>query len=653
MDAAIEPWRSRTDLAASVLVVVPALNEEAHIEACLRSILGNDPAMAGVRIVVADGGSSDRTREIVAAFGDAHPNVILLDNPDRLQSAGINRAVDAAAGPEHRILVRCDAHSQYPSGFVLAVAERLDSLGVASLVVPMDAVGTTPFARAAAWIVDTPLGSGGAAHRGGARPGFVDHGHHAGFALAWFRRLGGYDPSFSHNEDAEYDLRLAGAGGRIWLAADLRIRYAMRPSLGALARQYFRYGRGRARTLVKHDVRPKLRHMLPAGLTLASLACLALAPIWPFLLVLPLGYLAALAVVGVGVAVRRRSLAGLWAGPALAAMHVPWGLGFLRQIVAEMPAGRGRPEPALAEPRPAPQPAGERHASILVCTFRRPQVGATLQSLLDQALPPGIAIDVVVADNDATPSARAAVEAAALRAPCPVAYVHAPAANISIARNACIAAATGSHLAFIDDDEIAAPDWLAALLARMDATGADGVFGPAISVYPETAARWMREQDHHSNIPELRDGEVQTGHTCNALLRWQGTPWEGQRFDIARGVSGGEDTEFFFRIRRLGARFDMALDARVFEPVSPARLSYGWIRRRKFRMGQSYATSAVGPRATAVLLGKAAAKAAYCHLRAGLAWRNEAARAFWLLRGAMHAGVCAGCLGLRGVSIYG
>lgn len=294
-----------------------------------------------------------------------------------------------------------------------------------------------------------------------------------------------------------------------------------------------------------------------------------------------------------------------------------------------------------------------RTISVLVCTYRRPRVVETLASLLAQAVPAQVAFDIVVADNDADPSARAAVESVAAQSRIGITYVHAPKGNISIARNACLEHAHGELIAFIDDDETAAPDWLANLLQRLDETGADAVFGPACAEYPADAAPWMREQDHHSNIPVLRDGEIQTGHTCNALLRWQGTPWAAERFDVSRGVSGGEDTEFFFRLRRLGARYDFTLDAKVHEPVEPARLTYAWIRRRKFRMGQSYASTATDLSTRSKLFAIAGSKAAYCHLRALVPGGDEGSRAFWRLRGAMHAGVCAGCLGVAGVKIYG
>lgn len=323
--------------AEKILVAVPALNEADHIRDCLLSLLA-DPWMQDVRIVVADGGSTDATRAIVAGMAESHPNLRLIDNPGRLQSAAINAVAATCAEPEMEIMVRCDAHSTYPPGFVrkvvTALAERPEA---ASVVTPMDATGEGCFRGAAAWIVDTPLGSGGSAHRGGRRSQWVDHGHHAGFRLEWFRRLGGYDESFGHNEDAEYDHRLGLAGGKVWLDADIRLDYSVRATPAALARQYWNYGRGRARTVMKHRMRPRLRQMIPvANLVLLGL-CLLLSPLLPALLILPLAYLAVLVAVSVVCAVRLGSPCGLWAGVALGIMHNFWGAGFLRQALAGRP----------------------------------------------------------------------------------------------------------------------------------------------------------------------------------------------------------------------------------------------------------------------------------------------------------------------------
>jgi succinoglycan biosynthesis protein ExoA len=168
----------------------------------------------------------------------------------------------------------------------------------------------------------------------------VDHGHHAAFDLDWFRRVGGYDPSISHNEDAEYDLRLARAGGTIWLTDRTRIAYLMRPTLRGLWRQYWNYGRGRANTLTKHRVLPRLRQIIPVAnawmlaVSLAALSVSQLALVWPTLYA---GLLIAISAAGT---VSLRSSDGLWAGPALGAMHLAWGLGFMQRMIE---GSRARP----------------------------------------------------------------------------------------------------------------------------------------------------------------------------------------------------------------------------------------------------------------------------------------------------------------------
>lgn len=290
---------------------------------------------------------------------------------------------------------------------------------------------------------------------------------------------------------------------------------------------------------------------------------------------------------------------------------------------------------------------------VLLCTFRRPGVVDTLASLACQDLPDDTALRVIVADNDDTPSARDTVVRAAADLGMQVVYAHAPARNISIARNACLDAATGEWVAFLDDDETADPGWIAGLLECATASGADAVFGPALAEYGATAPVWMRQQDHHSNIPVRRGGQVETGHTCNALLRWNATSWQGERFDLARGRSGGEDTEFFFRLRQKGARFEICEDAVVREPVAQSRLSIRWLMQRKYRMGQSYAASAQTP-ADRLRLGIAAAgKVLVCLGAALIQLPFDGRRNFWLLRAAMHLGVISGCLSLSQKQLYG
>ncbi|MGL5012126.1 MAG: glycosyltransferase, partial [Paracoccaceae bacterium] len=192
--------------ATTVLVVVPALNEAAHISAVLNGLIPF-ARRTSVQIVVADGGSTDGTQEIVRQMARSEPAILLIDNPGGLQSAGINLAL-RAFGDAAEWLLRIDAHSAYPADYcdrLLADAQRT---GADSVVVSMNAVGKSALQRLIALAQNSRLGNGGAAHRNSTEGRWVDHGHHALMRIAAFRAVGGYDECFSHNEDAELDHRL-------------------------------------------------------------------------------------------------------------------------------------------------------------------------------------------------------------------------------------------------------------------------------------------------------------------------------------------------------------------------------------------------------------------------------------------------------------
>ena len=317
----------------SVLIVIPALNEASCIAAVIESLREDLPRDALVSLVVVDGGSSDGTAQLVRQLAQSAPELRLLHNPARIQAAAVNLAA-RTVGQAADVLIRCDAHAHYPRGFVRRLLETLERTGADAVVVPMDSVGgQSCLQRAVAWVADTPLGSGGSAHRGGRRSGFVDHGHHAAFRMASFRRCGGYDERFTHNEDAELDCRQRRLGGTVYLDADIRVAYQPRATLGALAKQYFLYGRGRSRTVRRHPGSIRARQLaVPAHLA-SLLAALALSPWWPLLLAWPLLYALVVGAASIQGVVRHRSACALLCGPAAALMHLSWGVGFFAGLI--------------------------------------------------------------------------------------------------------------------------------------------------------------------------------------------------------------------------------------------------------------------------------------------------------------------------------
>ncbi|NDU79619.1 glycosyltransferase, partial [Actinomadura sp. DSM 109109] len=144
--------------------------------------------------------------------------------------------------------------------------------------------------------------------------------------------------------------------------------------------------------------------------------------------------------------------------------------------------------------------------------FRRPFLAETLRSIANIEAR-GREVRVIVADNDAVPSAQPMVELMGRRMPFPLLYLHAPMSNISVARNACLDTATADFVAFVDDDETVSPTWLAELTRAAITTDADVVLGPVQALYDPGAPRWLAAGDFHSTAPVRSDGEIRTGYT--------------------------------------------------------------------------------------------------------------------------------------------
>ncbi|WP_428929736.1 glycosyltransferase [Marinibacterium sp. SX1] len=292
---------------------------------------------------------------------------------------------------------------------------------------------------------------------------------------------------------------------------------------------------------------------------------------------------------------------------------------------------------------------------IGICTFRRSEILETLRSVADQSVPEGARLRVIVAENDERPAYRDRIEGCARELGLDLHYVHAPARNISIARNSCLDAATGDLLLFIDDDECAGPGWIERLVLTWQASGAGIVFGPAFAEYPDAAPEWMRSNNFHSNIPTRNKGVVETGYSSNVLLDRGDPRVAACRFDLSFGRTGGEDIDFFFRLHRAGVPMTISEDAAVSEKVSPNRLSFGWVLRRRYMTGAIYGTCAAPDNMTrrVSVMAKAAAKSGYCGLRALVAVASRTRCMFWLMRGTFHAGVVAGCIAPPRREVYG
>ena len=333
-------------------IVIPCLDEEGTIEAVVRGAMGQRYPASRLQILVCDGGSRDGTRSVVTRLAAEDPRIRLVDNPGRFPSAGLNEGIRRASG---EVIVRMDAHAEYAPDYVAAAVETLRRTGAAVAGGAARPRARTGFERALCAALSSKLGVGGSAYRDASREGFVESVWGGAFRREVFEAVGLFDAEARANEDAELNQRLIEAGGRVYLARDIVSFYYPRASLRALWSQYYAYGQGRARTLLRRRRLLSPRPLIPFATvtSLASLGVLALAlpGARPLALLATLAYGAVVTAEAARVARRREGESVL---PRLLmifpTMHAAHGVGVWAGLLRN--TGRG-----LADLRPERLPA--------------------------------------------------------------------------------------------------------------------------------------------------------------------------------------------------------------------------------------------------------------------------------------------------------
>jgi len=339
-----------TSAAGPVSVIMPVLNEERHLAESVSHVLSQDYP-PGLELVLAVGPSRDRTEEVAERLAAADPRITVVANPSGHIASALNAAVKVA---RHPIIVRVDGHALLPPGYVATAVRTLAQTGAVNVGGIMGAEGITAFQRAVAWAMTSPAGVGAARFHTGGSQGPADTVYLGAFRREAIEQVGGYNEQFLRAEDWEMNHRIRQAGGLIWFQPALRVTYRPRATVGALALQYFHYGRWRRVVARQHVGTINLRYLAPpaavaailAG-TLAGLAGLgALAAgaggLVPLLLAagfaVPALYLAGVLAV-TATAARQLPWRALACLPLiLLTMHVCWGVGFLTSPASLVPA---------------------------------------------------------------------------------------------------------------------------------------------------------------------------------------------------------------------------------------------------------------------------------------------------------------------------
>lgn len=305
-----------------VSVVMPARNSAATIAEALAAVQAQKYP-GELEVVVAVGPSEDGTVALVDEVAAADPRVRRVDNLSGTTPAALNRAIEASTGD---VVARVDAHAVLPHGYLRRAVELLGCTGADNVGGIQDPVGTTPFERAVAAAMASPLGSGGAAYRGAGSPGPVDTVYLGVFRRAALERVGGFDESLLRNQDYELNIRLRASGGMVWFSPELRVAYRPRGSLATLARQYRDYGRWKREVHRRHPSSIRARQLAAPLMLVANLAALAAArPTRGLSLAVPASYTAAVALGAARAPAGQRARTLL----ALLTMHLAWGWGYL------------------------------------------------------------------------------------------------------------------------------------------------------------------------------------------------------------------------------------------------------------------------------------------------------------------------------------
>jgi len=307
----------------SISVILPVLNEEAHLEDAVHSILSQD-YQGKIEVILAVGPSHDRTLEIAQSISRRDTRVVLVDNPSGRTAAGLNLALNKSQSP---VVVRVDGHAQIPNDYLRLIVEILNKTGAVNVGGVMAAVGTTPFERAVAGAMRSPLGVGASRFHTGGEAGVVDTVYLGAFRREALVAIGGFDERFTRAQDWELNFRLREKGGIVYFDPRLHVTYRPRSTVRALAKQYFEYGRWRRVVSRRHSGTVNYRYLAPpfalVGFSLSVIAGFFL----PILFIPAAIYLLFVLAASVRIASSIREYFLLLA--VIPTMHFAWGAGFI------------------------------------------------------------------------------------------------------------------------------------------------------------------------------------------------------------------------------------------------------------------------------------------------------------------------------------
>ncbi len=308
----------------TVSVILPILNEELYLKDAVHSILSQD-YRGNFEVVLAVGPSKDRTHEIADQLHREDSRVIVVENPTGRTAAGLNAALQASTGS---VIVRVDGHAQIPRDYISIAVDLLAKTGAVNVGGMMAAVGVSRFEKAVAGAMRSPLGVGASRFHTGGEAGEVDTVYLGVFKKDALLAIGGFDERFTRAQDWELNFRLRANGGTIYFDPRLEVTYRPRSTVGALAKQYFEYGRWRRVVSRRHKGTINYRYLAPPVALAGFLTSIILGLALHLIFFIPAAiYL--LFVAGAAVAIAKSLAQYIYLLAVIPTMHFAWGAGFI------------------------------------------------------------------------------------------------------------------------------------------------------------------------------------------------------------------------------------------------------------------------------------------------------------------------------------
>jgi len=260
-----------------ISVICPTYNEESYIESILSFFVNSKPD--NKELLIIDGGSSDKTKEIVQRWILKYQNIKLINNQYKIVPHALNIGIKESNAD---FIVRIDAHSKYSEDYFLKIIETFEKTGADIVGGPTRVAYNTDFQKAVAYAITSSLGVGDSKVHNIEYNGYSDHVTFGAWKKEIFIEVGYFDEQLIRNQDDEFHYRAKSKGKKIYLSSEIKLWYYPRKNLSDLFKQYFQYGYYKPLVLKKVKSEIKVRHLIPSlfSLYILSLPVIYLNWLW-------------------------------------------------------------------------------------------------------------------------------------------------------------------------------------------------------------------------------------------------------------------------------------------------------------------------------------------------------------------------------------